>query len=50
MQVTSGVTTVASELKKYDGNQKYSYDQLKATPLPPGVDASLKEVQCMSLI
>ena len=37
------MTSVASELSKYDLNKKYPYDQLKAGN-PEGVDPSNKEV------
>lgn len=42
-QVTSGVTAVSEELKKYDEGRKFKYEELKGK-CPTGVDPTHKEV------
>ncbi len=43
-QVTSGVTAVSEELKKYDSGRKFKYSELKGKQSPPGIDVTVKEV------
>ena len=44
-QVSEGITTVAEELKKYDDNRKFKYEELKGrSNCPTGVDVARKEV------
>ena len=44
-QVSEGVTAVADELKKYDDNRKFKYEELKGRHnCPTGVDVTRKEV------
>ena len=44
-QVSEGIITVADELKKYEDNRKFNYEELKGrNNCPTGVDVTRKEV------
>ena len=50
-QISTGVTTVAEELEKYDDSRKFKYEELKGKGnCPTGVDASKKEVSFLLIV
>ena len=50
-QVSEGIIAVAEELKKYDDNRKFKYEELKGrNNCPTGIDVTRKEVNHTSMI